>query len=81
MTAHAIQGAQEICLSHGMDGYMSKPIDVEVLAAAQLERPASGEQLGMALSELDEALVELTAALHAYQREAQSDSAPTGQRP
>jgi PAS domain S-box-containing protein len=31
MTAHAMQGAREVCLSHGMDGYVSKPINIEAL--------------------------------------------------
>ena len=31
MTAHAMQGIREECKQHGMDGYVSKPIDMEAL--------------------------------------------------
>lgn len=31
LTAHAIQGYQEICLQHGMDGYLGKPFDIHQL--------------------------------------------------
>jgi CheY-like chemotaxis protein len=42
MTAHAMRGVREECLRHGMDGYVSKPIDTQALlqVLADLERIA-----------------------------------------
>jgi CheY-like chemotaxis protein len=38
MTAYALDGDREICLNAGMDGYISKPVQIEELRSA-LERP------------------------------------------
>jgi CheY-like chemotaxis protein len=43
LTAHAIEGFEQVCLEKGMDGYLSKPVSLETLLDA-LERmgPSSG---------------------------------------
>jgi two-component system, sensor histidine kinase and response regulator len=47
MTAHALKGDRKKCLEAGMDGYVSKPIHVEVLRA-EIERCArtKGQEAG-----------------------------------
>lgn len=40
LTAHATQGYLEICLSHGMDGYLGKPFDIKVLLKQMKEMVA-----------------------------------------
>ena len=44
MTAHALSGDREKCVEAGMDGYLSKPIDPELLFEA-VEQRGAGETI------------------------------------
>jgi CheY-like chemotaxis protein len=44
MTAHAMEGDRQLCLSAGMDGYVSKPINIQALLAA-IEQVLPGTEI------------------------------------
>ena len=53
MTAHAMKGDRERCLAAGMDGYVSKPIDIEQLFTAIERVLHMSEELGTAITRID----------------------------
>ncbi|AGX87880.1 signal transduction histidine kinase [Candidatus Symbiobacter mobilis CR] len=62
MTAHAMDGVRENCLESGMDGYLSKPIQVAALLHALDELPGARghtpEELPSAQSRREEPLID-----------------------
>ena len=58
MTAHAMKGDRERCLEAGMDGYVSKPLQPEVLYAAVEGPLPSPRRPAMLRRKLSAAVVE-----------------------
>lgn len=67
MTAHAMKGDQERCLQHGFDGYIAKPIRLELLAeqiaAVMASSSSNSNSNNMSLDVSTPPIVDISAAL------------------
>ncbi|MBK6852717.1 MAG: response regulator [Burkholderiales bacterium] len=78
MTAHAMNGAREDCLRHGMDAYLPKPIDTEALwlELDRLSQPAPTVAPGSPSPTIDTTATRDEAAHHATPQRPPADVSP-----
>lgn len=65
MTAHAMKGDRERCLQHGFDGYISKPIRLELLRK-ELDMVMTAEAPALPAFDLQAALAQLNNDRHLF---------------